>query len=76
MEYLKNEKGMYQYLEADILLLIKEFYAISILDHIKVTIPFKHSHEKWVKDFNEYKEKYFDFFAHMLYDYTTSPVLS
>lgn len=66
----------YSYLQINIIYLIKEFYSIIALDSMTRTIPFKHSHEKWLKDFDEYKTLFFEIFSHIIYDYTVEAVFS
>lgn len=49
---------------------ILEFYALESISAMAKTIPFKHSHEKWLKEFTEFKNKYNTQFANAFFDYT------
>lgn len=55
-------------------ILAKTFYQIIAIDTIisssdSTLIPFRHSHEKWLKDFEEFKTTFYSQFAKSLYDY-------
>lgn len=51
---------------------IREFYLIEGLyaESLSLLIPFRHSHERWRKDFLSYRERYINQLARAIYDYT------
>lgn len=49
---------------------ILEFYALESISAMAKTIPFRHSHEKWLKEFTEFKNKFDSQFANAFFDYT------
>lgn len=66
------------YIGANILAAGMEFYCIQaiearMLEEAKLE-PFRKSHERWVEDFNAYKNAYIKQMAHMIYDYTVTVV--
>ena len=56
--------------EFNILHAVNEFYALMGIEAIAKTEPFRHSHERWNRDFTEYRERYVKQFANAVYDYT------
>lgn len=77
---IKNENiqrgSGWVYLFLDIYMCLKEFYAIIAVDAMKKTTPFKHSHEKWELEFDEYKWYFVDNLAKVIYEYTCCAVLT
>jgi len=55
---------------------LHEFYALIALEAVAKITPFKHSHKKWIEDFNNYKEYFMSNLAQILYDYTVFSVLT
>lgn len=53
---------------------MKEFYSIIALQAMAKTVPFKHSHEEWEQEFEEYADFYIKNLARVIYDYTVSAV--
>lgn len=51
---------------------IREFYALEALSVMAKPIPFNHGHDKWVKEFEEFKTKFDAQFAVMFYDYAVA----
>lgn len=49
---------------------ILEFYALESISAMAKTIPFRHSHEKWLREFTEFKNKFNSQFANAFFDYT------
>lgn len=55
---------------------LHEFYALIALEAVAKTTPFRKSHEKWLEDFNAYKDYFMNNLAQILYDYTVFSVLT
>ena len=55
---------------------LHEFYALIALEAVAKITPFRHSHKKWLEDFNNYKEYFMSNLAQILYDYTVFSVLT
>lgn len=49
----------------------REFYAVQAVKAIAKPIPFKHSHEKWLRDFDTYTSTYVSKFSEAMFDYLT-----
>lgn len=49
---------------------VAEFYALQTLELLAKADQFKRSHEKWLRDFHEYKRLFENKFANALFDYT------
>ena len=60
----------------NIFFIAREFYSIIAVEAIAKTIPFVHSHDKWLEDFNQYKNDYIDKIAQIIYEYTVCAVVS
>lgn len=50
---------------------ILEFYGLECISAMAKTTPFRHSHEKWLNEFTEFKNKYDTQFAKAFFDYAT-----
>jgi hypothetical protein len=49
----------------------REFYAIQAVKAVAKPIPFKHSHERWLRDFDTYASTYVSKFSEAMFDYIT-----
>jgi len=49
---------------------VAEFYALQTIELLSKADRFKRSHEKWLRDFHEYKRLFETKFANALFDYT------
>lgn len=58
----------------DILFSIKEFYAFEALSALAKPENFRHSHERWMRDFDGIKMQYNCMLANIIYDYTVMVV--
>lgn len=54
---------------------IVEFYVIESISVMAHPIPFNHGHDKWIHDFEEFKDRYVSQFARAFFDYTVSVCL-
>lgn len=54
--------------------LIHEFYALQAVEALRVCEEFRHSHEKWLYDFESYKQTYDSKLASLIFDYTARTV--
>ena len=70
-----NRFGRFKALEVNITAICEEFYAIQAIEAIMSTEFGKHSHDKWLKDFYEYKESFESKIAEMFRDYLALIVL-
>lgn len=50
---------------------VREFYYLQAVESLAHAEPFRHSHERWVKDFNNYKKSFTEKLSVALLDYTT-----
>ena len=57
-------------MQIDVLKITSEFYYLQMIECEAKITPFLKSHEKWIKDFNNYKEQITDKFAEIIFDYT------
>ena len=63
-----------EYISVDITKCIREFYLLECMNILKKVTPFRHSHEKWLEDFNDYRDTYIDKLEQAIYDYTVMVV--
>lgn len=61
-------------MSAEILSCVREFYTLEAINTLQRAEPFKHSHQKWLQDFNAYRETYAAQFAQAIFDYTAMVV--
>ena len=58
----------------DIMNLVEEFYQIQAVEVFMAMngtfVPFKHSHEKWMADFTQFKQEFYARLGRAIYDYT------
>lgn len=58
----------------DIMNLVEEFYQIQAIEAFMAMngtfVPFKHSHEKWMTDFTQFKQEFYARLGRAIYDYT------
>ena len=60
----------------NIFFIVREFYSLMAIEAIAKVKPFKHSHERWLEDFNQYKNDYISKTARIIYEYTVCAVVS
>jgi hypothetical protein len=53
---------------------VQEFYGIASIDAIMKTEEFRHSHERWERDYRQYRTEYIRNLARLVYDYTVLAV--
>lgn len=58
----------------DIMNLVEEFYQVQAIEAFMAMngtfVPFKHSHEKWMADFTQFKQEFYARLGRAIYDYT------